>query len=398
MKLFESALLISLQNVDVVNIELVYPQDFQYTEELKSISSAVAPSLDLPNSPTIFTFNIGITLCHVLYFVQDSQPYEIIILSKTPFAYFFHSFLAEVYREFNICKTSARMRFQYVISYISSWENEVKTKMILSFPSGNKEWTFDEDLYTYKNFNPCAYLTYSQCTRIWRSIMNNEPILIIGPNARITSLACLAAMSLVTPLQYAEPFALWLRETDPRFVDIVNGNSQLMLVGSTCETLESTNYFRTIIKLNKIDELSQEVRSMFEEKTKGIMEVALTEMDSQIIIDAYSDCINQEFLPKRIATFIEISSDKTIEVQTVINFSNTKTFWLWRKRNMNRTKWREAFLSADANAIIKNKTVEQCKTVLTFIEAQMKRYEKDKHVMSALKYHHKLLRQKINGE
>ena len=397
MKLYETAFLIHLQGTDLVNLEMVYPPEHNFTEELKSISSSVCPSLNLPSTPLIFSFNLNYCLCHVLYFLYDNMPYEIIVLSKTPFAFLFHSFLNEIYLEFKTADAPPRMRFQYVLSYISSWENELKQEIILSFPSGNLKWELDEKLSCFLHYSPLSFFSYQQCIEIFNSIIRGRPVLIISPNARVSSLACFSIMSLVYPLQYADPYALWLRETDPRFVQLVNGESDLILVGSPCEGLASLNYFHKIIKITKCDDLNIDCNPLFSQIMKPIIEICSAEMDELVLINPWSDIIDAEFDKERIFHFIKLSQNYSADVDTIIDFSHTKTFKLWRRRVINRPYWREAILSCNAREVLPSIPNEKLISIQQIITKQMNKNEKDLHVISALKIHQKIINELLNS-
>ena len=385
MKLFESAFLIHLQDTDVINLEMLYPPEHSFTEELKSISSAVAPSLELPSSPMIFSFNLNYCLCHVLYFIYENMPYEIIIFSKTPFAFLFHSFLNEVFNEFKNAETTPRMRFQYVLSYLSSWDNEVKPEITLSFPSGNTKWELNQTLSSYLHYSPLSFFSKDQCKTLFNSFIIGDPVLIIAPTGRVSSLACFAAMSLLSPLQFVEPNAIWLRETDPRFVELVNGNSDLLLVGSPCETLESLGYFKTIIRISKPESLSLDCTMIFGDQMKSIMEICATEMDDLLLENPWSDIIDADFNEHRVANFIALAENESITPEMILRFSKTKTFKLWRRRVFNRDKWREAILSSIPQEIVPKLPHDALKKVLKMVDLQLDRYSKDMHVVATLK-------------
>ena len=397
MKLYESAFLIHLQGTDLINLEMVYPPEHNFTEELKSISSSVCPSLNLPSSALIFSFNLNYCLCHVLYFIHDNMPYEIIILSKTPFAFLFHSFLNEVFLEFKNAETTPRMRFQYVLSYLSAWENETKKEVVLSFPSGNMKWELDLVLSSFAHYSPLSFFSYQQCLDIFNSIISGIPVLIIAPNARVSSLACFSIMSFFYPLQFAEPYALWLRETDPRFVKLVNNDSNLMLVGSPCEALESLNYFQTVVKVRKCDNLNIDSKPLFHDILKPIMDICVTEMDELVLINPWSDIIDAEFDKQRITHFMQLSENNSIDLDTIIAFSHTKTFKLWRRRIMNRPNWRESLLSCNAHEVIPLIPKEKLSLVQKLITQQIDKNHNDLHVVSVLKVHQKLIDDIINA-
>ena len=108
---------------------------------------------------------------------------------------------------------------------------------------------------TYSQFDPNFWLTsQSNLYVIWRALMTNRGILVIGDSPSQVSCAVFSIISLASPLKYCEPYIAYTRLGDPRFAEIVfNQSRKWKIVGTTNPLLaERCNQFAVVGRLSPI--------------------------------------------------------------------------------------------------------------------------------------------------
>lgn len=102
---------------------------------------------------------------------------------------------------------------------------------------------------TYAQFDPLFWLGQeTNIFTIWRALLTNREILIVGESATHVSCAIFSILSLIAPLKYSELYIPYTRLGDPRVKEITNEKSKKWkLVGTTNQFIaEQTTQFSVI--------------------------------------------------------------------------------------------------------------------------------------------------------
>ncbi|EAY14468.1 hypothetical protein TVAG_426620 [Trichomonas vaginalis G3] len=398
-KLFESVFLIEVRQPDIINLEAMHPQDHELSDEMLYLSSATTPLIPLPETSFVYTFNMKQLYCHTIYFFQSGVSYEIIIFSATSYCKIFREFLDQALHHFKEKIATARERYQYVLDYLLKWKNEIDSeKITLQFPNGDVEFTLPDER-CFEGYNPSKYFNLQQVKDIWRALLADEPILIVAPDAEVGSYACLSALSLSKPIEYKGSFILWLRETDPRFIDLVNNKSEVKIVASSNPNLSNLNYFKVIINVDKVRDDSAASKYAYTElpdRMADILSVCVSVMDHYLNYNPWADLLNDPLKQKVVKSYRKLLTKPSISVDDYLKFSRSKTFEYFRYRNLNRDTWREAILSGDPNCLTKIQNPEDLLKIISYSKEQKKKYVNDKHVFSVLNQHLKIASQRYH--
>lgn len=395
-KLFEQVFLIEITQPDIINLEIMYPSDHSLTDELRNISSASTPSVPLPKESFVYAFNMKNSYCFTLYFYQNNHAYEIIIISETPYANLFYTFLNQILIQFKDTDQSPNQRFQVVLSYIQKWDNQVTNgEITLAFPEGDTKFDLTKEC-CYNGFNPRRYFTKNQIKEIFNLLVTDQPVLIICDNAINSSYACLSLMSLLSPLRYMGKSILWLRETDLRFMNVVNGDETLKLVATPCQSIANFVYFQHVYNISdpKEDSTTKSVSDEYEQKVSDMLSVLIAEMDHLLNYNPWSDLLCDPFDSVSLSHLVKLLPRPSLTVEEYIKFSTSATFESFRVKLINRDTWREAILSSDIKIFRKFKNPDQLVKIVNYAKEQKKKYTHDEHVVSVLNTHIKIATQR----
>jgi len=390
-KLVSCSLLLQIPDLASPNLVCMYPESVELIYDVYTLCSCCIPSNSKLKKPTIFAYNIDSVFCYALYFLILDCAYEIVLISEMPFAYIFQTFLKEIFEQFekNSEITNPSIRFQYVNSYLSSWPEYVQSKMELSFPSNIIPYEIDFTHYSFVHFDPGASFTLDECYMIYKALIAGDPVVLLADSARQASRACFAAFSLLSPIQYAEPYVLWLRDNDPRFASILNGESKLKLVATSCTNVWKGNkHFRLVVDIRHPPQNEQtNIKQIFNDLSEDLIGILLQEMDTLLEVDPWSDYINAPLNIERLAAFPRKPSPRPLSASDLSNFSKSPTFKQWRKRIVSRSSWRESFLSANHKSLYNDRSIEDLTVIVNQINELYSQFKTDRHIKAVLKVH-----------
>ncbi|KAK8898656.1 Protein dennd6a [Tritrichomonas musculus] len=292
---FDAVCLVKFNREKGAYVSKFYPNNFNFLhqEDTLSICSIPETQTDFSNqqdalkkSITIFSTSIDDKNCYVLSFLYTNtynnikEPNSIVILSHKLIASEIFKMLLDV-RAFLLqllIKENEQKKFvkknqknqniksnKSLISCNCQNENEETCKKA-SIPEivFEEVWrctqlcAFDDRTLTFTVVTPFQsfkvvlgneHITYSQFDPnfwlipqtnlyvIWRALMTNRGILIIGDSPSQVSCTVYSILSLAAPLKYCEPYIAYTRLGDPRFAEIITNQSQKWKVVGTTNML-----------------------------------------------------------------------------------------------------------------------------------------------------------------
>ena len=228
-----------------------YPKEYTFIQRKKPFLICSFP--EKFQNKSIYSFNINRYLCFTWAFEFQSRLYSIVVISHHCFASFFLDFLTLCsIRYVNI---DPLKRFNIALKLLSKWSISQKTnQLLLYFPSISFKINLNLKDSFYMRFDPTVYLgNKQQLNKIWKTLLSNRGLLIVGSDPLAVSNAVYSALSLIAPIKYTESYLLFTKLGDQRFCDIVDiGETKWKVVGTTNQlALERCKQFQLVIKLDK---------------------------------------------------------------------------------------------------------------------------------------------------
>jgi hypothetical protein len=248
---------------------------------------------------------------------------------------------------------------------------------------------------TFEDFDPLSSLGGDvDYGLLWRTLISNGGVLIVGPNPDRVSSAVFALISLVSPLQYREPVLAYTRIGDPRFADVITGSTFWKIVGTTnILAYERCKQFRVVLKLDaSVWAGNGEVRKVLQFRTRKLLQKLESELDDMLEEDPYSDILGVP-LPKE--SFGWIASDtktRSLTLKEALRFQDTMTFAYWRQAISMRPALREAFLSYMPDELVAGRALEELAVMEVALRDISKRFATDCHLVAVAKRHAHLIR------
>ena len=394
-ELYSCLLLIEIPEINKPNFMAMYPESYDLSKEIPSLSSACIPFEEFSSNSSIYAFNTVSFYCYALYFSLNDKGYSIVILSKRPFAFIFQTFLKEVHDEFSLNNSifDPFLRFTYVIGLISSWPNLIESDFELTFPSGKKNFQIDSNNMTFFNFDPSLSFTIEECSIIWKSIIVGDPILIKASNSRQASRAVFSALSLISPFLYRDPYIIWLRESDPRFEEILNGEKiKYKIIASSSSILFNSKKFKYIIDVrNPLSESKPSIKLYYQKASQEFLTNILYLINFLLESNPWADYLNLPLDIQNITNVINSSPLKLLKAEDYLKFTELLTFSQWRQQILNRPAWREFILSSNPKDIYYKMKKTELEQVLPIINNSLQSFRTDNHLLAVLKTHKSFL-------
>jgi hypothetical protein len=364
--------------------------------------ASVRPSL--PSSDSIYTFNTSTHFFYSLYFHAGLASYTIAVASRHPFAAFFHDFIAKVLHEFASnpdCASDPYNRFSFMCSIVGPWIGRpCPERLLVSLPTIEYDWLFQTEDTTFDSFDPLRFFLKSDLADLWDCLFTGKPILVLCADTKRTAEAIFAAMSLLSPLAFVQPICLWLTVTDPRFVDIVVGESELAIAGSDCGNLEkNVDYFRRVFRVRDIVGQDGEVVGKLRMRMRRSLGVAKYWLDNSLVYDMYYDVLERSLCPPDLEE--ELRQYRKYDLPNSDQFrmwETTLSFRKWRKERDCGPQFRDALLSSSPDELFRGKTNEQLLVIRNKIKELRRQFARDQHVLCVLKRHSAILHRMLAQE
>jgi hypothetical protein len=351
----------------------------------------------LSSTDSVYTFNTSTHFFYSLYFNAGLAFYTISIASRHPFAAFFQDFITKVVREFASnpdCASDPYNRFCFVCSIVGPWTGRpCPDRVEISLPTIEYEWTFQSEDATFDAFDPLRFFLKSDLDDLWDCLFTGKPILVLCGDTRRTADAIFAAMSLMSPLVFAQPICLWLTVTDPRFVDIVIDESELAIAGSNDAGLEqNVDYFRRVFHVREFVGQEGDVVSRLHMRMRRSLGVAKYWLDNSLVYDMYFDVLERSMCPPNLED--ELRQYKKYDLPASEQFrmwETTLSFRKWRRERDCGAQFRDALLSNSPDELFRGRTKEQLIVIRKKITNLRTQFARDQHVLCVLKRHSAIL-------
>ena len=402
--IYDSIFLIRIDKPDAPGLMKTIPEGIDLGLDTLSFCSSCWPystNTLLNNTENIiFSFNVSNLYYHSYLFNFLNDFYEIIISTRRPFSYIFQSFLKKIKKLFNSSKipTDPISRFTYISSLLSSWPKYSLENVILNFPESSLVINFDYSHFSFLQYDPLIYFQPQDCIKLWKSLFIGLPILILAPSADIASKVCFSIFSLLSPLLFTDDHIIWLRESDPRYKQIINNETNFKLICTNLNNLSELPYFKTIIKVNnELNNTDQSIRDLLLKLNAKILKVITAELDYLLTLEVYSDFIYKPFVTNHFKFFLnEININDFPTFEEFLLFEKTHTFKTWRKTQRFRSSLRNFLLSYIPKNKFKDFNLNELKNINKGIEIIKTKFINDAHVQAVLTSHEKRVKHRIN--
>ena len=373
-----------------------WPGDFSLGKEEQEFKASV--NIHHNTTPTfIFMFNTSSYACVSLHFQFNTLSYVLVILSKHPFYFFYKNMLRVATQTFLVddIDSTPINRFYFLCTAIASFPEKVPKSITVSFPSTEYDYAFSDDSYTYSNFDPSVYFTVNEIHEIWHHLFMGDPILILTQDPFAGSTSVLSCLRLLMPLRYLDNKCLWLTETDPRFVDVINGESDIKIAATNCTFLpEATDHFKYVINLNnkRYESRFEAVFTLYK-KMKRILLFTNYEIDCIITEeDPYCDIIQGEILTRHFIAELNYHAKYDLSTaEEIRGWEQTISFKKWRGERNSFDKFREGILNVDPEPFFQKKSKEELEKIYKVLGDLIKSFSTDLHAKVVLQRHKKIL-------
>lgn len=421
-------ILIKRLSDEMPKIVSVWPNDFSLDDQ-EIYFKASANIRNKDSSPFIFLFNTPFYSCISLNFEYNMMYYSLVILTKYPFYDFYQKIFQIAAEDFqnNQPDSTPINRFYYVVTPISSIPQLITPKSVspyeasmeplshslrfllpipshldITFPSSEFEYNFTYYSFTYRDFDPTQFFSTTQCYYIWRALFMNQPILIHSEDPIMGSMSVLSAISLLSPLQFSDEMCLWLTETDPRFISIINEESKLMIAATNSTSLvDAQSHFKHVIHLDKnhkkISPNNTILKDLFIKMRRALI-LANAEFDRVVTeVDPYYDLIGGVLCTEQFSQALK--SYAKYDIPTIEEFKaweHSNSFINWRKKRTIENCFRDGVLNTDPQAVFANKTKDQVEKIFSKMGELTEKYSHDTHVIAVLKKHKRISRNMLS--
>lgn len=341
----------------------------------------------------VHVFNTENFYGHAWTFNFENRFYSIIIATISFRPALYTKFLQAVKQSFeNDTSTDPEARMGLVKSLIESWNYDSTDKLVVNFPYQ----TFTVDLAHTSNWTEEYDISplSSLIEHLWKALISNSGVLIVGANAEICSNALLAALSIIEPLRYMDKMLIYTNRNDPRFKEILDGSSEYKLVATTEQFFPQKTQFHVVVRIpSGAFTPTPELQTQYQERTVRFFAIAMGAMNQSLLVNPYFDLLERPI--DNIQRYTQNSP--LFDRRFFEKVEKTETFRRWRSRKRMRDQLRGAFLSVppkDAVAFVKDEELLKAKEELERIYNSS---EGDEHFRIILGMNRKLVDKRIRS-
>jgi hypothetical protein len=188
--------------------------------------------------------------CHHWAFLFEDEQYAVTLLSRSHSVMVVRRFLDDAKASLTVQTPEERLAL--IWGALREWTFDPSTGSIaVAGLSGTFTSVPTASQVTFSDFDPVASLGGgADYGLIWRALIGNAGVLIVGPSPDLVSSAVFGVISLVAPLEYHEPVLVYTRLGDPRFAEVINGVAFWKIVGTTnILAVERCKQFKVVLRL-----------------------------------------------------------------------------------------------------------------------------------------------------
>lgn len=374
-----------------VKTSAIFPKDYDISDDIEMIKACSFPSNVKLGESTVHIFNTTNYTCHSYVFTFASKIYAIVVNTVSFHPCLFSDFLKAVAKSFEGDERSdPEVRFSLVRSLLTSWEYNGSDKLVVNYPYNS----FTIDLGATENWTQSFDISplSSAIEHLWKALLSNLGILIIGATAEIASNALLAALSIIEPLKYFDPLLIYTRKGDPRFQEILEGSKKYKLVATTENFVPQKNQFGVIFNIPEGHFTPcPELQEQYQQRTARFFTVVLGAMNQALLVDPYFD-----ILDKKIDNMQTYTSNASLFKKAFFDkVETTETFKRWRNRRKIRDETRAAFLSVPPIEALKKLPDDMLEIANEELLRIYNTSDGDMHLQTVLKIHLKAVAKRI---
>lgn len=399
-----------------------WPKDFSLDDETQLFKSSLRLT-QIHASNEISFFNTTSYACISLNFKDNHQLYSLCVLSEYPlydfYSYMFHVACMDFQHEYP--EKSPANKFNYICHAIQGFPafdpteliqtTSMKTtstdvppsiKVTVNLATISFIYIFTHGSFTYRKFDPTKYFSVKECFSIWKCLFTNQPILIVTNDHTDGSNAVLAAASLLSPLPFTDEMCLWLTDTDPRFVDIINNESKIKICATNSIMLPSaTEYFKLVITLNSKRYMpNPTIVKQIHSKMNKVMRFTGYALDKyRKENDLYYDLIEGDICTEKfihvLNSFKEADLPKEHDFQ---EWQKTQSFKDWRKNRTISKDFRDQLLNVDPKTIFDGKSTDEVSKIYSTIKHLIQNNSADIHVVAVLRNQKKIAKRILTNK
>lgn len=393
--LYDSCCLLRYTQQNGSEVIEYFPKEYSFIQRKKPFLACSFPETQSGNS--IYSFSISSYLCFAWTFIHDNVLHSIVIISHHNFASHYLKLL-KVARSQLIIETPEE-KYHAILDELNKWSLNPKTNILtITFFGSKSTRLLNEHDSFFLQFDPSIYFsTFEQMKEIWLSLLTNRGVLIIGDTAEKVSSAVFAAISILAPIKYTEPFLIYTRLGDNRFSDMIIGSLEYKLVGTTnFLAKERCKHYETIIILPKTLRPSRpKLRNSINRMTSLLLKNIESRLDRKLNYDPFFDILQKKLDDNDINKIVRGTG---MTSKDIINFQKTNLFKEWRKTVQTRVKFRECFLSNGIELNFKDRNLTELEILKRILTKLLKLYHFDVHMKSVINRQISLIDQAIPSD
>jgi hypothetical protein len=389
--MFDFLLLYEANDHDPASVTVQFPTGTIF-QQLDLVGSLAIPDCIRDGSldSAVFCFNTGPTIYEFAWsFRFGVKCASVVLVTSCFYPSLFFDFwhaVAEAFPRNSSAESDPICRFGFAKSLLQSWSRSQDGKSVsVNFPSES----FSMDISNHENlvgrFNVAPLCP--NVPDVWYHLLSNKPVLIIAPSPEIASSSAIAAMSLVAPIKYSDPFLLFTSPSDLRADEIAGAGYKL--VASCDPNFDATPYSLVITINSSRFGHESHIQKQFQRRTERYFAILLAMMNYELLKNPYFDILGCPIIVDTIQLAKDADRDLLRRIQ------DTQTFKVWRKRQITRDQVRTAFVSSLPQQAVSFVEKGQCKMAgeaLDMIEAS---FPGDLHLKAVLKAHRVMLKKKM---
>ena len=379
------ACLVKFDRTDGAHIVRSMPEDYPPIERSDSLSWCCFPEASA-QTESVHTSNIGNQMCFHWCFVYNDERYAVTVVSHHFFAAPFVKLLQDARRALK--DASPDDRIDTIWNCISKWTREGEYVQ-LHTPLGRYVLDNIGEFVTFSQFDPTFFFgNRVDFSKVWDALMTRAGVLVVGDSPALVSHGVMSLLSLVAPLRFCDPVLSYTRLGDPRFSDVINGSTEWSVVGTTnILALERCNQFEVVLRIpQERGEKTEAPRSTLKTRTKRVLALLRSAMNSQLDRDPYWDLLGREIQSDR------LHFESPLERKKLDLFLKTAMFRDWQIFIAAREEFRDAFLSALPEQVVSGRSLDTLQKMEAALDIVESKYKTDGHMMAVIACHRHFIR------
>ena len=321
--------------------------------------------------------------------------FALVLVSKYFYPSIYFEFLKEAVTYISD-KSSLEKCIDELWRMLEDWKLTACEKSVLKFPFEEKIKKLNDDSHVFDDYDPyTTFPNHQKFNALWKSLFLCAPIKVVADDEEELTKAVFSLLSLISPYKYAGQVLFLLNSHDPRLAKA----SQYPVVGVLKSISNyATGSFSSIIAQAPVIEGEYEgQREEQRSKMRRLQTVHLYLMDRILLINPYNDLLNGPYINDSLENEMRSKDNNGLfTAQELRVFERSPTAVEYRKKNIYRDAFRNAFLSVPAEDVLSGKSVSHLQTLITILDTLKKDFKGDAHMISVIKAHRRVIHQLLS--